>query len=145
MDLEAINKIRVESGQLELLQSAERKQVFRWATSYTDATSSQSDRYSEEEARMLLTADLMKTMPMRDAFEEFGVPSSVHYRNLKKLSESLGFPNVRELRSSLKSGATSFHDVKVAKSAFELSRKGRPTKLMPDEEALVVATAEMRA
>ena len=54
IELEAINNIRIDSGQLPLIDSCHRKQVFRWASKYTGAQVADGSTMFEKKQALIL-------------------------------------------------------------------------------------------
>ena len=84
-------------------------------------------------------------MKLYNIYKEYGVTPSAHQRRQQLLSKTLGYENMKDVRSSLKTKRLSLVVLKETINQLPLTKKGRPTLLLPDEEALLVANMEMSA
>ena len=73
MDLDAINTVRVFSGQQELVENDDRHQVYRWASNYAKATMHEERRNAKQEIHDALLADVQGGMKVVDILEEYGL------------------------------------------------------------------------
>ena len=96
-NLATICAIQIALGQISLIEDDEQKQVYRWATKFTRASSKNGDLYSTWEIRAALRANITGSMTLTEAMEEYGIPKSRHYKYMKMLLKSLGAPSAKKL------------------------------------------------
>ena len=143
-EIQAINNVRLASQQLQLQENSDRKQVYRWATKYTGAKVIESKSYTIYEMRQLFKEVLNGETTLRDAMEEYGIPKSSYYRYLKEILDLLKISTAKQVKNNIKEGGLSLRKLTQCMATIKIKPKGYATKLLPDEEVLVVATAEMK-
>ena len=141
-DLETINQICLDHGQEKLLETNKRKQVHRWASKYAKANVGDSSTFYEKRHALFLDS---QGYPLADIYEEFGVGSSTHKLYQLTLAKLLGYENMKEVRNAVKTKYITLSNIKKYIDMIPMYKKGRPTALLPDEEALLVANLEMYA
>ena len=75
--------------------------------------------------------------------EEYGVSRTSHFCNSKLLAKTMGYKSMSELRFALKHKIITTNNVIDSISSTHFGKRGRPTKLLPDEEALAVAKSDL--
>ena len=143
-EIQAINNVRLASQQLQLQENSDRKQVYRWATKYTGAKVIDSKSYTIYELCQLFKEVLNGETTLRDAMEEYGIPKSSYYRYLKEILDFLKISTAKQVKNNIKEGGLSLRKLTQCLATIKIKPKGYATKLLPDEEVLVVATAEMK-
>lgn len=153
LDLEEINKTRIESNQETSLQNENRNQVCRWASKCFNVTL--SGAFADFDLKNTLVNTITKAVRTKDSMEEHGVDQSqlcVNHRPLllKELRSKLRLNNPIDLRTIPKMherGKIRIETIEGAASNVlaRLVKPGRKPLLMPDEETLLVAKAEMSA
>ena len=109
--------------------------------------------YTEFELKKTLINCITKAMPITECIEEYGVGKSqlfAKYRPLllKQLGMKLGLDkpiNVKTAQKMYSSGKLRIGVIESAASNVQQVKPGRPSMLMPDEETLLIAKAEMSA
>jgi hypothetical protein len=144
-NLATICAIRIALGQIGLIEDDEQKQVYRWATKFTRASSKNGDLYTTCEIRAALRADITGSMTLTEAVEECGIPKLRHHKYIKMLLKSLGAPSAKKLWMMYANGSLKEPKLKAALATIYKATMGRPTLLTMDEEALLVAQGEMKA
>lgn len=143
-DLAAINKIREDSDQLPLVESNERKQIYRWASKYTGAKLLERESFTIIELRECLYNVISCKLSNIEAMEEYGVTKTTFYRYLKQILSILQIDSLKKAKNLYKLKQLSSTRVRSVLSNMEFKQKGFTPKLLPDEETLVIATAEMK-
>ena len=145
LDLSEVNAVRILSEQHSLIENDKRHQVYRWASKYANADMLENDRMTKHEGITSLLADVKGELKLSYIIEEYGAKKSSHFRKLQKVLKKLGIKSIKQARLDYKSGKLLFSVLlKSITQVVELKR-GRPTYLTADEEALVVASAEIKA
>ena len=142
--LELINKIREESEQKPLSDERDRRQIFRWANKYTNAKAKEREAYTQFELTECIFNIVTSKMKNKAAFEEYGIAKSTFTRYITKVCAKLNASTLKDLRVKYKLNYTTDASIRRALQSIELIKKGNPTILLPDEESLLVATAEMK-
>ena len=150
-DLEEINKLRVSCQQKPLQQSPMHSQVYRWASKYAKAELKKGSAFTNHELYLMLLNDFTKEKSFVDAREEYGVAHGSHMRYRKKVLEILSIETLAEARQlhnsyKVKSNYKNLRRIEKVISKVVTTRvgMGRPTLLTKDEEAVLVASAEMK-
>ena len=133
----------MQSGLQPLIEDEDRLQVTRWATLYCGATVVKNQLTTLYEKRMALLLDITKSKPFVFIKEEYGVSKSVHHRYTKQLLKIAGCETAKELRKQFESGKINRAKLRELIDLVKIPKMGRPTILLPDEETLLVAAAEM--
>lgn len=145
MDLEAINTVRVLSRQQELVENNDRHQVYRWASNYANAKMPEERRNAKQEIHDALLAGVKGGTKVADILEEYGLSNTTYFRRVRLLLKELGISTLKKARESYKAGALVNTTLIIAISRVTEQKRGRPTYLTADEEALIVASAEIKA
>jgi hypothetical protein len=133
------------SRQSPLMETTKQKQVYRWATKYTKAWCPPGSAFTAWELQQALLADITKTMTRLNALAEYGISNNRYFTYMKKLLESLETESAKELRSKYDNGKLSRSRLLNAISQIEKTKMGRKSFLSEDEQALVIATTEIKA
>jgi hypothetical protein len=128
-----------------LIEDDGQKQVYRWATKFTRASSKNGDLYTTWDIRAALRADITGSMTLTEAMEEYGIPKLRHHKYMKMLLKSLGAPSAKKLRMMYTNVSLKKPKLKAALATIHKATMGRPTLLTMNEEALLVAQGEMKA
>ena len=78
------------------------------------------------------------------AREEYGIPKTSYYRYLNEILLLLKMSTPKQVQRKFKEGKLSLSRIQDFLSILKLKTKGYATKLLPDKETLIVATAEMK-
>jgi hypothetical protein len=145
LDLDAINAIRMGSKQAALIQDSYQRQVFRWATKYAKARMpTDGSNHTEWELYKCILSDIKGQMKLKDAMEEFGITKATYKKYTDKVVDLLGFKSLKEVRLNYKESKLSIAKIQGALGKVPKLKPGRKPLLTADEEALIVASAEMK-
>ena len=145
LDLDALNAIRIESKQAALIEDDNQCQVFRWATKYAKARMpTDGSNHTEWELHKCILSDIKGQMKLKDAMEEFGITKATYKKYTDKVVDLLGFKTLKGVRLSYRESKLSIVKIQGALGKVPKSKPGRKPFLSSDEEALLVATAEMK-
>eukprot|EP00592_Proboscia_alata_P000646 CAMPEP_0194375644 /NCGR_PEP_ID=MMETSP0174-20130528/24193_1 /TAXON_ID=216777 /ORGANISM="Proboscia alata, Strain PI-D3" /LENGTH=500 /DNA_ID=CAMNT_0039155995 /DNA_START=279 /DNA_END=1781 /DNA_ORIENTATION=- len=140
--LSDINILRNNCGQLSLQENTERKQVFRWATKYANAKAVDGLMFTNWELKYLMKGVLTNEFSTKYGMEEYGVSRGSYYRYVKKLLSILKIGTVGQAKKQYTNRELGLPRLNRAIDMIEVTRKGSKSLLLPDEESLVVASAE---
>jgi hypothetical protein len=145
LDLDAINAIRIGSKQDALIEDGYQRQVFRWATKYAKARMpTDGSNHTEWELHKCILCDIKGQMKLKDAMEEFGISKATYKKYTDKVVDLLGFKSLKEVRLNYKESKLSIAKIQGALGKVPKLKPGRKPLLTADEEALIVASAEMK-
>ena len=144
LQIEIINQIRENSGQQHLIENEERRQIFRWATKYTRATCKECESYIEHELIECIYSVVTCKMTGKDAFEEYGISKTTFTRYMNKIFALLDVSNMKELKLKYQLKQITESTLRKTLKSINFDTKGTTPNLLPDEESLLVATAEMK-
>jgi hypothetical protein len=100
--LSKVNDERVKFKQNALVESQERRQVYRWASKYTNATIPPSHGFTHWEMETALYDDVTGRWPQKFIVKEYGLSrmtlTRVEQQTLKKLRKT----TVKEIRAGFK-------------------------------------------
>jgi hypothetical protein len=145
MDLDAINTLRVGSAQQKLVENNDRHQVYRWASKYAQASMPEQDRNTKHELKEALLSDVKGLMKVVDILEEFGLSKTAYRRRVQRFLTELDITTMKIAREKYRLGTLVNTDLITAIARVTERKRGRPTYLTADEEAILVATAEIKA
>jgi hypothetical protein len=83
-------------------------------------------------------------MKAKDAFEEFGISKTTFTRYMNKIFALLDVSNMKELKLKYQLKQITESTLRKTLSSITFDTKGNTPNLLPDEESLLVATAEMK-
>ena len=142
--IKAIDELRKKSGQEPLLQNENRRQIFRWATKFTKATCKKREKYTHHELIECIYHIVTCKLKAKDAFEEYGVSKTTFGRYMNKVFNKLDVSRMKELKMKYQLKYITDSTLRKTLQTIDFRMKGQVPNLLPDEESLLVATAEMK-
>jgi hypothetical protein len=143
-DLDGINAERIAANQASLIESADRRQVFRWASKFTGASIQECHGYTHWELMEAFIQFATTNISKNALYGEFGVSKTAVHRFEKKAFAILNIKSMKLLKMGYATKQISAARIRSAASSVEQTRKGQKPYLSADEEALVVAIAEIK-
>ena len=129
----------------ELQCSDKYRGLYRWASEHTGAKCKEGSAYTEHELHQLVYKFIIGDgKNYKVLFKKYGVPKRSFTRYSKKILYLTGTRDLQQLRSQLDRSQITKKKLKDIILQTPKPVKGRPTLLTKDEEALVVATAEIK-
>ena len=139
-------KLLVESCKDKLVESHERAQITRLIGEYLNCLEL-AQTYTDWELQCTIHARFFETgRSIGDLVQTYGVPIRTIFCHVKKVLKNLGGTTLKEMQRRIRDRDVIREEVKQAIEGLLITKKrGRPTQLTRDEEALMVAKAELEA
>ena len=139
-------KVLMECCKERLIESVERAQITRLIGNYLSCAKLAS-AYTDWELHRAIHARFFGTgRSIRDLVETYGIPERTISRHVRKIVKRLKFTTLKELQCGMRDGGVSRERIKeTIQDLLSTKKRGRPTLLTRDEEALMVAKAELEA
>jgi hypothetical protein len=141
-ELDGINAERIAAKQASLIESSERRQVFRWASKFTGAPI--RDGYTHWELREAFIQNATTGITKKSLSQEFGIPETGMRRFQKKALAILKIKSMKLLKEQKERKQITMAKIRSAANSIQQQRRGQKPYLTADEEALVIATAEIK-
>jgi hypothetical protein len=100
--------------------------------------------HTEWELHQCILTSIGGKMKLKDAMEEFGISKFTHKTYADKLAKSLGFTTRKEVRQKHNESKLTMTKIKEVLQKIRKLKPERKAYLTADEEALVIAAAEMK-
>ena len=129
-----------------LVESSNSRQLYRWASDYARVNKNKNKlAYTEEELSQavfnLLSGDAKTS---KDATRDLGIPRRSLHRSVASTLLILQLPSFKVCQKMVKQKKISREKIRTVVDNRNKTVMGRPTHLNRDEEALVVAVAEIK-
>ena len=144
LDLDGINAERIAANQASLIESSERRQVFRWASKFTGASILAGQGFTHWELMEAFIQDATTDMIKKIIYDEFGIAKATLNRFEQKALAILKIRSMKFLRTDYLLKDVSLPSIRSAANSVEQQRVGQKPYLSADEEVLVIATAEIK-
>jgi hypothetical protein len=141
VDLDGLNAERIAANQASLIESADRRQIFRWASKFTGASIQKCHGYTHWELVETFVQIATTNVLTSALLDEFGVSRTAVHRFEKKALAILNIKSMKLLKMGHALEEIAAARIRSAANSVEQQRKGQKPYLSADEEALVVATA----
>ena len=143
----AINSLTVfeEVRGAPLAEDSRNRQVFRWATEYTKGSKSNKSAYTDwelNEAMLRLLTGESKTFNV--ASFGLGIPRRTFDRHMKDILSALKIKSFKACQKMVNAKEITRGRIRAVIDVRKKILCGRPCYLTRDEEALVIATAEVK-
>ena len=139
--------LRIENGIKEdiIMDSPKSQSIHRFVCKICQIKIDDGFSFSDDEVRWCLLDFLTKKRSLKECHVRYGTNDSLIRRVMKQLFQHLEKNSVKDIKLAHVSGeyTSIFLKETIAKLVFK--KRGRPTILTPDEEALLVCSSDMKA
>ena len=143
----AINSLEAFEGVrgAPLAEDSHNRQVFCWATQYTKGSKSDKSAYTDWELNKAMFSLLTgESKTFNDASFGLGVPRRIFDRHMKNILSSLKIKSFKACQKMVKAKEITRAKIREVIDGAKRKLSGRPCYLTRDEEALIVATSEIK-
>ena len=139
--------MRIEQGINEniIYDSYKSQSIHRFVCSLCKIKIEDGYAYTDEEIRMCLLDFLSKKRTLRECHVRYGTNDTLIRRVMKQFFQHITYNNVKDVKKAYVSGEYTIIYLKETIAKLVFRKRGRPTILSADEEALLVCSADMRA